>query len=477
MSHLAVVASEQRHQHERLRMPRTQQNLISLRDTFSQILGNQKDHYTDSRIPELLFRLGLDDCTEYNSKRRHLEKAVEAAGDTQMVAAAQSALELLGFDVHERDQLQELVWDDGTAPVIPGRYRRELAEKLNTLDLYLDRAAFEQVLSEFWRIDTISFMDLLRPTPTLRQEIVRHYIENPDWDAVTLFDKLGAFQSSHARFGRFVEALASSRVLPSEPAQRKFIGIVNDTLKACGVHIVVGMGEDAFLTACLAYVGSGKQSSPKNLIFASTTKPDLRLGNALDNDIEVVTGIEDVLIYDRPIGSSGLLWRELQAWYAQTYGIDEGQAKSRLYQRLKACLPQSSPPQALAFTSFFKAFTTAIPELPVLLPEVWFHWDPQTVSRRGKDALLRSRMDFLLLLPGGIRVVIEIDGKHHYSTQDGSSSPRLYSEMMAADRALRLVGYEVYRFGASELLEPNAEEVMIGFYRSLFERYSLLPAS
>ncbi|MGX1126549.1 hypothetical protein AB7M23_003342 [Pseudomonas sp. HLS-6 TE3448] len=31
-------------------MPRTQQNLTSLRDTFSQILGNQKDHYTDIRL-------------------------------------------------------------------------------------------------------------------------------------------------------------------------------------------------------------------------------------------------------------------------------------------------------------------------------------------------------------------------------------------------------------------------------------------
>lgn len=458
-------------------MPRTQQNLDSLRGTFREILGNQKPHYTDARIPELLSSLGLEDCNDYSSKREHLQKAVDAASDAQRVAAAQKALERIGFEVHERDQLQELVWDDGTAPVIPGRYRRELAEKLNTIDLFMDRTAFEQVLSEFWQLDIISVVNFTWSTPTLRQEIVRHHIENPDWDTVTLFDKLGAFQSSHPRFGRFIEALASSRVLPSEPAQRRFIGIVNDTLKACGVHVVVGIGEDAFLTASLAYVGSGKQSSPKNLIFASTTKPDLRLGNALDNDIEVVTGLEDVLIYDRPIGSSGLLWRDLQTWYSQTYGIDEGQAKNRLYQRLKACLPKSSPPQRLAFECFFKAFTTAIPELPVLLPEVWFHWDPQTISRRGKEALLRSRMDFLLLLPGGVRVVIEIDGKHHYSDPDGRSSPRLYAEMMGADRALRLVGYEVYRFGAYELCQPNAEEALIGFYRSLFDRYSLLPAS
>lgn len=67
-------------------------------------------------------------------------------------------------------------------------------------------------------------------------------------------------------------------------------------------------------------------------------------------------------------------------------------------------------------------------------------------------------MDFPLLLPGGVRVVIEIDGKHHHSDADGRSSPRLYAEMMAADRALRLVGYEVYRFDAYELGQPNAEE-------------------
>lgn len=62
-----------------------------------------------------------------------------------------------------------------------------------TIDLYLDRAAFEQLLSEVWQIDTVSFVNLSRPSRTLRQEIVRHYIENPDWDAVTLFDNSERF--------------------------------------------------------------------------------------------------------------------------------------------------------------------------------------------------------------------------------------------------------------------------------------------
>ena len=57
-----------------------------------------------------------------------------------------------------------------------------------------------------------------------------------------------------------------------------------------------------------------------------------------------------------------------------------------------------------------------------------------------------QRMDFLMLLPNGIRVVIEIDGKQHYSEGD-ISSPKLYAEMMVDTRKLQLKGYEVYRLG------------------------------
>ena len=45
-------------------------------------------------------------------------------------------------------------------------------------------------------------------------------------------------------------------------------------------------------------------------------------------------------------------------------------------------------------------------------------------------------MDFLLLLPRGVRVVLEVDGKQHYAGGD-TASPRLYSEMVSEDRGLR----------------------------------------
>jgi hypothetical protein len=44
---------------------------------------------------------------------------------------------------------------------------------------------------------------------------------------------------------------------------------------------------------------------PRCVIFASSEKPDIRLGNAVSNDIEIVTNADKVLVYDRPIDHNG----------------------------------------------------------------------------------------------------------------------------------------------------------------------------
>jgi very-short-patch-repair endonuclease len=78
-------------------------------------------------------------------------------------------------------------------------------------------------------------------------------------------------------------------------------------------------------------------------------------------------------------------------------------------------------------------------------------------------------MDFLMLLPHDARVVIEVDGEHHFS--DGSKpSLAAYAAMVSADRDLRLLGYEVYRFGANELVGAKAYDCVQSFFSRLFER-------
>ena len=78
-------------------------------------------------------------------------------------------------------------------------------------------------------------------------------------------------------------------------------------------------------------------------------------------------------------------------------------------------------------------------------------------------------MDFLLLLPGRQRVVIEIDGKQHYADGE-TASPQRYATMVAEDRNLRLLGYEVYRFGGHELSEGDPRAIVEPFLNRLIKR-------
>jgi very-short-patch-repair endonuclease len=204
-------------------------------------------------------------------------------------------------------------------------------------------------------------------------------------------------------------------------------------------------------------------------------KPDLRFRDAVNNDIEIVTHADRVLVFDHAIPAEGLRWRDLQAWWADVEDHkDASTAKKTLYRRLLKSLPAESPPQRLLFESFFRHFRDAVPNLPALLPEVWLHYDPKTVRQRGRFALLRQRMDFLLLISHGTRVVLEVDGVQHYSVENGKASPPVYAKMVAADRELRLCGYEVYRFGGSELQGKGGEQLVAKFFEDLFKKHRVL---
>jgi very-short-patch-repair endonuclease len=82
-------------------------------------------------------------------------------------------------------------------------------------------------------------------------------------------------------------------------------------------------------------------------------------------------------------------------------------------------------------------------------------------------------MDFLLLLPHGHRIVIEVDGRHHY-TNNGKPDPDRYATNMRADRDLKLSGYEVFRFGTIELDDPEqARGTVEQFFIDLFRLFGI----
>ncbi len=77
-----------------------------------------------------------------------------------------------------------------------------------------------------------------------------------------------------------------------------------------------------------------------------------------------------------------------------------------------------------------------------------------------------------MLLPSRQRIVIEVDGKHHFSEND-LPSLKVYADMVSADRELRLAGYEVYRFGANELVGGGAEVRITDFFDRLFRLHRI----
>jgi hypothetical protein len=237
-----------------------------------------------------------------------------------------------------------------------------------------------------------------------------------------------------------------------------------------------------------AIQGSVRSGKPKNLIFAAiNTKPDLYFSDALDNNI-AIRNATDALIYDDFQGNSCLRWSTLVKWWQERERLaDPEEARRALYKRLlESVIATGSPGQYAIFRTFYREYPKVLgDDLPGLVPEVYLHYDPRTKRQRGPDpVLLRQRMDFILLLDQHVRVVIEIDGVHHYTRHDGMASPHNYANMLAEDRRLRLAGYELYRFGGAEfsdtvisgtryLIGPQSQQVTINFFDEIWRRYGL----
>ena len=105
--------------------------------------------------------------------------------------------------------------------------------------------------------------------------------------------------------------------------------------------------------------------------------------------------------------------------------------------------------------------------------QVYLHYDPLTIKQlNGQKRLIHQRIDFLILFSDKDRVVIEIDGKQHYSEND-KSSPKKYSQMVKADRSLTLSGYKLFRFGGYEFKQNNINMVLKKFFDDLFKLYGI----
>jgi len=252
---------------------------------------------------------------------------------------------------------------------------------------------------------------------------------------------------------KFLECLVLPEVREGEE-QKEYVQGLNAIIKEDGYELYVDS-----LVSGIPQFRVGKKKSVKgdfkNLIFAPIgQKPDIVIENSIRNELRVVGDIKNCLLYNFKSNADGLTWAVLIDWWNRCNKELKADPEKSLYDRLRDSL--DSEIEKLFFRTYYNYYRYPdMKDIPALVPQVFLHYDPRSkFQRNGQSIYTHQRMDFLMLLHGGIQIVFELDGKQHYSN-NGMAEPRLYAEMLKDDRDLRLKGYEVYRFGGYEFTDKK----------------------
>lgn len=438
-------------------------------DLAERIADHLKTHFTHEKMEGVAAIAGFAIPPQENgiTKRDRARIGLEGKTEQQLGEIARKlgahfndfGLEEAGLAVLERD-----------SPRITQITRRDVAKCFGD-----DLSGKQNVVEIVGRLFPLGLMGTeLFSTRPLADEIDQHMVCNfRDWSVEYLFEQIGALTCSRDRFARLIEA-ALHPLGRRGPEQGELVTRINTVLRRDGYELKADGEESGYPIYLLTPIGRGVAGAPKNLIFASNgPKPEIGFADAINNDIVILSNAASCLVYDRPIRRDGLLWNELVEWW-RTQDPTTTEPARVLGERLRASL--ASDGERNLFNSYFKLYRYRLGEaLPALIPQVYLHYDPAVVKLlRSRAGLQRQRMDFLLLLPGNQRVVIEVDGSQHFSA-NGKPSLQLYAEMVSADRNLRLAGYEIYRFGSNELIGAGATAVIEAFFDQLWAHHKLTP--
>jgi hypothetical protein len=436
--------------------------LESLKANIAAALSSAKAY----NLPKLCTDVGLaegDESEAFSSKHYYVLRRLQILSREQTIAVGKQAIERYpSFQLEETLDLIEPP-QDGVISVIT---RRHVIDELSGMGDLAGGMHISEFLGRMLPLAEMPYEGGTIHRTSLNDAVFQHMVRNEDWSYKDFFDFANVLKLSERRFRSILEAVVHPEVRTGDD-QRRFVEAINPFILRDGFELLP-IEQTAGYPVFRIVKKGGVTGHCKNLIFAANgPKPELVLADALNNDIRIVKNQDYCLVYDRPIGFEGLLWSDLVLWWSS---ISPSEKPERdFYKRLYASL--ASEPEKRLFRLYFEICRDAFKEgMPALIPQVYLHYDPYTFRELpGGSALVRQRMDFLLLLPYRQRVVIEIDGKQHYA--DGEkASPKRYAEMASEDRSLRLLGYEVYRFGGAELMEHNARATTKEFFSRLLKR-------
>lgn len=447
-------------------------NLNKIIEEIAHVLSEEKSY----DLPSVCKRYGLEDGNEdeaFRSKRVYVQKRLKGKDQLFLLDLSKRIIEDYGEEAKSLSKLIYKVSPNGIFSLSEITRKNILNELYHKQDLWgkYDVVAF---LKRIWNLDSMPSTDFRFVTAT--EDIWQHMISNNDYDEKYLLeDYLELLLISDEVFINFLEQLVHP-IVREQPEQQEYIDLLNQHLINDGFKFFPFTQLSGYPVYKIHKVQNGVKGTVKNLIFAAVgNKPEIVINDSLNNDIKIVKNKENCLVYESPIPTEGLSWNELVNWWSNS-NPKLNTVRDRevsLYKRLLSSL--DSPPEKIFFKNYFKLLNSQYKEnLPALIPQVYLHYDPYTKNQRNGEVYLpRQRMDFLLLLPNRQRVVIEIDGKQHYAVGD-VANPKKYSEMVSADRDLKLHGYDVYRFGGYELMnEEKSSELIADFFSSFFNRYDI----
>ena len=333
----------------------------------------------------------------------------------------------------------------------------------------------KEIISKFLnRVWNLKCMPSSYGNSNAEGDIIRHMQANDDLSYDEMFDLLNAIYICDDKFKQFLNQLVHPEIRINLEEQLQYVKEINEFLSLDGYILTENRtlkGNPVFEVEKCAI---GVCSSVNNLIFApKQRKPDIVIEDALSNILKLRNNEDNnCLVYSSKIDNKkGLIWKELVIWWnngGEDYTLDK---EKKLYKRLEESL--DSEVERIFFKEYYRYTHPLGGNIPALIPQVYCHYDPKSAQFRNGDRYVHQRMDFLMLFPRGVRIVIEIDGKQHYSI-DGEASPKLYAEMVSDDRNLKLYGYDVYRFGGYEFKDARkTEKIICTFIRQLFLKYNI----
>lgn len=438
-----------------------------IRDLIASALAEGEKSYT---LPGACERLGLASGHEdeaFRSKRTYVKKRLARISPEDLIPFAETVVaQYRDFHLEEAVQLAR----DGDDARLSPLTRQRIFAYLASIDLSPKLQPCEAI-GPIWPLQDMPSEDYR--CLNLASEIQQHMILNDDWDSQDLLARLGVQDCSERRLFDLIERLSHPLCREGEE-QDSYVRTMNEILHCEGLELRPVAEMSGHTIYEIASADRGVVGKARNIIFAANgPKPEIVLPDALNNELRIVKNQKFCLIYDRPL-DGGLRWAQLVQWWADREGLDADAIDTErgLYSRLQSSL-QSDPERHL-FAAYFRLLREPLGSaLPALIPQVYLHYDPYTLKHLGKARLPRQRMDFLILFSGFERIVIEVDGKQHYSDENGAS-PQLYAGMVEADRDLRLAGYELYRFGGYELREGcDSRDVLVAqFFQALMLKHS-----